>query len=336
MRAWLDAAAPFGGHGALNDGPLAAAAAAASPGQRGARCGRAEAISTPAAPAATAFIAALGPQLRAPPPIDCEGGGGRGREIMEVLQLRAAGERAQGRVPGGEDDLGSPAEEELERRLAQEADAARGVGGAASASARRPDRASEPVIPKVSLQAKVTAESACQVEKVWSPKPLRAKQRKGAAKAGPPLHGPALPSRHELLFEGPFPLEKRLGELASHAYYLWGDARFVAGLAGGSRAEARARALERFAKHAESAGRDLLEAAHIPVARTPPYLPLSVSMSPTLVWGATPDIVELAGIAARTPGAVIAGPPAGARGCSRHSEHRGGRPELPLGPQCFL
>lgn len=255
---------------------------------------------------------------------------------MEVLQLRAAGERAQGRLPGGEDDLGSPAEEELERRLAQ-AEAAKESGGSADASlARRPARGSEygsRLQATVGLQAKVTAQSPCQVEKVWSPKHIRARRRGVAAGPGPPLHGPALPSRHELLFEGPYPLEKRLGELASHAYYLWGDARLVAGLASGARGEARARALERFAKHAESAGRDLLEVAHIPVARTPPYLPLSVSMSPALVGGAAPSFVELASVAAHAPGAAIARPQAGARSCGEPSQDRGSRFQL---PRCFI
>merc|ERR1740121_597127 len=79
-------------------------------------------------PGATAFASISGP-----PPIDCEGGGGRGREILEVLQLRAAGERAQGRLPGGDDDLGSPAEEELEQRLAQ---AAGQAGGGANSGGR--------------------------------------------------------------------------------------------------------------------------------------------------------------------------------------------------------
>lgn len=230
---------------------------------------------------ATAFVeAAAAPAegRRRLLPLSCDAPGEQDRDREEVLQLRAAGERAQGRAPG--DGLGSPAEEELEARLGRKEGRADKTLGQTQQK-RLPARHDDGEVTAgeaANLEAKVTSETPWQLEKVWSPAPVRRpRPKRRVPRPFPPLHTPKVPSRHDLLFEGPFPVEKRLAELAAHAYYLWGDARFLSGLAGGTRAEARALGLERLAKHADSAGRAMVAAAHLPTSRAPPHLPLSVS-----------------------------------------------------------
>lgn len=256
----------------------------------------------------TAFAAAPAKsRLRAPPPIDCDNKRSLEKETIDVLQLRAAGERAQGRSV--ESPEGAPAEEELERRLA-----AKGEGGGkgavsedlASAAEKRKkelQKAAWDAAKKLGrdleeppplddgrfegLESKVVAKTPLKIEKVWMPKHGKEpKPKHKVERLPPPLHAAKLPSRHEIIFQGPFPLEKRMAELAAHAYYLWGDSRFVLELAGGTRSEKLARNLERFAKSSDTAARAMIREAHIPVSREPPNLPMEVSAAPPalLAW----------------------------------------------------
>lgn len=107
------------------------------------------------------------------------------------------------------------------------------------------------------------------------------------AKHKPPLRfggGPKIPSREQLVSEGPFPLEKRMAELAAHAYYLWGDARHLHLANEGAATASLARTVERFAKQADTAARVMCRNAHIPMASAPPNLPLAVSALPLDVF----------------------------------------------------
>merc|ERR1719235_1258093 len=91
-------------------------------------------------------------------------------------------------------------------------------------------------------------------------------------------HGPNLCSRHEMINEGPYPLEKRIAELAGHAYYLWGDAKYLAYKAEGTSVEVPAQIIMRFAKQAEGSAKRLAAANHIPMSMVPPRLPMAVSL----------------------------------------------------------
>jgi len=96
--------------------------------------------------------------------------------------------------------------------------------------------------------------------------------RKGPKKKKPKMFpsgrekGAKLCSRQEMIMEGPFPLEKRMAELAGHAYYLWGDAKYLAYKAEGTSVEVPAQIIMRFAKQAEGSAKRLAAANHIPMS----------------------------------------------------------------------
>ena len=70
--------------------------------------------------------------------------------------------------------------------------------------------------------------------------------------------------------------------LATHVYYLWGEAKFTDYLARGTPAQNAALNLEHFARQAHHAAGQLLEDSHVPLARPPPNLPVEVSQLPLL------------------------------------------------------
>ena len=71
--------------------------------------------------------------------------------------------------------------------------------------------------------------------------------------------------------------------LATHVYYLWGEAKFTDYLARGTPAQTAALNLEHFARQAHHAAGQLLEDSHVPLARPPPNLPVEVSEIPLLL-----------------------------------------------------
>merc|ERR1712185_612975 len=78
--------------------------------------------------------------------------------------------------------------------------------------------------------------------------------------------GPSLCSRHEMINEGPFPLEKRMAELAAHCYYLWGDAKYLAYKAEGTSVEVLAQPVEKFARQADHNARNMAINNSIPMS----------------------------------------------------------------------
>lgn len=64
-------------------------------------------------------------------------------------------------------------------------------------------------------------------EKVWKPKPPPKHPLGKHACALPAIHAPGLPHSIDLTYAGPYPVEKRMAELAAHAYYLFGSARLA-------------------------------------------------------------------------------------------------------------
>uniref|UniRef100_A0A7S1ALL1 Uncharacterized protein n=1 Tax=Noctiluca scintillans TaxID=2966 RepID=A0A7S1ALL1_NOCSC len=94
---------------------------------------------------------------------------------------------------------------------------------------------------------------------------------------------PKLPSREQLVSGGPFPLQKRMAELATHTYYLWGDTRWLSRVASGSEAMHAAHATEGLAKQAHTLARRLLHHADIPAAQSMPQLPISAASLPRVL-----------------------------------------------------
>eukprot|EP00438_Fugacium_kawagutii_P009686 Skav208642 [mRNA] locus=scaffold1081:127912:129505:- [translate_table: standard] len=80
------------------------------------------------------------------------------------------------------------------------------------------------------------------------------------------------------------PVRSRIAQLATHVYYLWGEAKFADYLARGSPAQTAALNLEHFAREAHHAAGRLLEDSHVPLTRPPPNLPVEVS-------GTTPELL---------------------------------------------
>uniref|UniRef100_A0A7S4PWN8 Uncharacterized protein n=1 Tax=Alexandrium monilatum TaxID=311494 RepID=A0A7S4PWN8_9DINO len=215
------------------------------------------------------------------PPISCVGDNVRAKEVLE---LRAEGEKAMGREFG-------PAEVMLRRLL----------GWKAPAKKAPKDK----LRPHADMRSRVVSETPWTVEKIYEGA-VKKKPKLPPGRLGPALpKGPSLPSRHELLYEGPFPLEKRVSELAAHTYYLWGEAKYESYLCGGTSLEAIAHRLESFAKQADRAVRNLVHHMHIPVSRAPPNLPLLVQQNgpPTdCSLAAPPSTAGPPPAAARRPG----------------------------------
>jgi len=244
-------------------------------------------------PSAFSVLSLSGPKKQRRPPIDCSSRAAQKEEDLDTLELRAAGERAQGRKTDSPE--GSPAEEKLEKRLAEEAARKKAEkSGTASKKAKAADaakknkmarrakaKAEEELDPKAGMKSHTIIQTPFKMEMVWSPKrPIVKKPKHKVKRKLPTLHLPKLPSRHEIINEGPYPIEQRLAALAAHAYYLWGDSKFIVELAGGTQSELLAKNLERFAKAADKEGRAMVQAAHIPLSKAPPNLPLEVSVAP--------------------------------------------------------
>ena len=199
------------------------------------------------------------------PPIHC--GGADHKERLEMMQLRSAGERSTGREVDG------PATRQLKNEMAQE---------------------EGQVLPKASkkhdfkgMKKETLITTPFRIERLWTEKtPDENAEQPASLTPGRPLgRGPKFPGREELINEGPFPLKSRIAQLATHVYYLWGEAKFADYLARGGPAENAALNLEHFARQAHHAASQLLEDSHVPTSRPPPYLPVEVSAAPLLVPG---------------------------------------------------
>ncbi|CAE7534964.1 unnamed protein product, partial [Symbiodinium pilosum] len=126
-----------------------------------------------------------------------------------------------------------------------------------------------------------------KVERLWTEKTADENAEPPSPSLTPqrPLgSGPRFPGREELINEGPFPLRSRIAQLATHVYYLWGEAKFTDYLARGTPAQNAALNLEHFARQAHQAAVKLLEDSHIPLSRPPPNLPVEVSSGPPAEW----------------------------------------------------
>lgn len=202
------------------------------------------------------------------PPITCEQHAAQ--DHLDLVRRRAKGEEAVGRGDGKEQE--GPATTELKKLLKPKGQAKRLA--ALAAKHKCPPKYTEVVI-------KATPWT---MEKILIEEP-KAKKKKKKPKLGLQQNpqGPTLCGRHELINEGPFPLEKRLGELAAHCYYLWGDAKYLSYKAEGTSVEILAHTIERLARQADASARRMAIANKIPMSTVPPRLPLAVSaVSPDL------------------------------------------------------
>lgn len=199
------------------------------------------------------------------PPIHCEEHSEQDR--LDLVRRRAKGEKEQGRGDGTENQ--GPATSELKRLLRPQGRAKR------LAKMRKAFKCP----PKTTIE--ITKSTPWKVEKIIRVIP-EAKAKKPKPKLGldQKEKGPNLCSRHEMINEGPFPLEKRLAELAAHSYYLWGDAKYLSHKAEGTTVEVLAHTIERFAKQADTAARNMATNSHVPMSVVPPKLPLAVSALP--------------------------------------------------------
>eukprot|EP00927_Polykrikos_kofoidii_P061554 TRINITY_DN56391_c0_g1_i1.p1 TRINITY_DN56391_c0_g1~~TRINITY_DN56391_c0_g1_i1.p1 ORF type:complete len:295 (-),score=39.70 TRINITY_DN56391_c0_g1_i1:154-1038(-) len=227
--------------------------------------------SAPSAFIRTSFKAATH-RVPPKPPIQCVAGSEQ--DQLRILELHAAGELKSGRKNG-------PATTELKKRLdAQEAERL-----AQQQSVAGPRKC--PEAPKT--KTVVVSKSDSRVEKLIIPLEdvdlatgkAPAPDKKARKFVFPPA--PAFPSRKEMLHMGPYPLEKAMAALATHAYYLWGDARYLSHVAEGTPSEQLAHTVERFAKKGDAEARRLIRNAHIPVSASPPRLPLAISGIPLML-----------------------------------------------------
>jgi hypothetical protein len=208
------------------------------------------------------------------PPIHCEEHSQQ--DHLDLVRRRARGEKEEARGDG--EELEGPATKELKKLLRP------------NARAKRLAKLAK----KHKCPPKVTEEilnaSPWKIEKL-----LRVHPEKKKLKPKPKLglqqkpEGPTLISRHAMNDEGPFPLEKRLAELAAHAYYLWGDAKYLSYKAEGTSVEVLAHTVERFARQADAAARRAAEASAVPMSVVPPRLPLHVSALHPAVAMALPE-----------------------------------------------
>lgn len=206
------------------------------------------------------------------PPIHCQEHSDIDR--LDLVRRRALGEKAQARGEGAE--IEGPATLELKKAVRPSPRQARAKRLAALAKAHKnPPKTTEEILKATPW----TVEKLVRVVPKKGPKPKPPK--KLGLQQNP--KGPTLCSRHEMINEGPFPVEKRIAELAAHSYYLWGDAKYLAYKAEGTSVEVLAHTIERFARQADASARRMAAANHIPMSMVPPRLPLAVSaMPPTL------------------------------------------------------
>jgi hypothetical protein len=199
------------------------------------------------------------------PPIHCEEHGAQDR--LDLVRRRAKGEESQGRGDGAEQQ--GPATSELKKLLEPKGRAKRLA--ALAKKHKCPPKVTETVI----------KQTPWTLEKIVRQEPRAAKpKRKPKLGLQQNPQGPTLCSRHEMINEGPFPLEQRLAELAAHSYYLWGDAKYLVHKAEGTSVEILAHTIERFARQADGSARRLAKANAIPMSTVPPRLPLAVSAVP--------------------------------------------------------
>eukprot|EP00429_Kryptoperidinium_foliaceum_P009333 CAMPEP_0176027490 /NCGR_PEP_ID=MMETSP0120_2-20121206/13481_1 /TAXON_ID=160619 /ORGANISM="Kryptoperidinium foliaceum, Strain CCMP 1326" /LENGTH=294 /DNA_ID=CAMNT_0017360695 /DNA_START=77 /DNA_END=958 /DNA_ORIENTATION=- len=238
-----------------------------------------------------------------PAPIDCLRPGEGERNLREILELRAEGERSQGRTV--ESEAGSPAEEALERLSVKprcsaekrtQAPTLRGKLRSAAQQVCHGEACEKLVGPPPGidqrtfkgLTSEVVEETPLRKARLWKPASRVARRPKGhhTDRSPPGLHTPRLPHSVDLAYAGPFPIEKRMAELAAHAYYLLGGAKHVAQLATRTSGDEAAWNVERFARQADAAGRAMARAAHIPLSTSPPNLPLTVGgcLAPELAF----------------------------------------------------
>ena len=203
------------------------------------------------------------------PPIHCGGAADERKELVETMQLRSAGERSTGRKEDG------PATKQLKTYMAEQEGQA------------PPPKYVAPKHDFRGMKKETLITTPFKIERLWTEKTAdeNALKEPPSLTPGRPLgRGPKFPGREELINEGPFPLRSRIAQLATHVYYLWGEAKFTDYLARGSPAERAALNLEHFARQAHHAAGQLLEDSHIPRSTPPPNLPVEVSVAPILVF----------------------------------------------------
>lgn len=211
--------------------------------------------------------AAPAPKDKDLPPIHCESNGAQ--DYLDVVRKEANGEKSQGRGIAAPEEEEGPATNALLELLEP------------SAAAKRMAKLAAKAKNKPKYVEDITKETPWKIEKIRRQLPKKMKPKpKPKLGLGGESHSPELCSRNELVEEGPFPLEKRLSELAGHAYYLWGDAKYLAYKAEGTNVEATAMTVERFANLAQGAARAACKNGHIPMSNMSPYLPLSISSMP--------------------------------------------------------
>mmetsp|Transcript_37916 Transcript_37916/g.67647 ORF Transcript_37916/g.67647 Transcript_37916/m.67647 type:complete len:273 (-) Transcript_37916:40-858(-) len=197
----------------------------------------------------------------AEPPIHCGGKTDEHKEFVETMQLRSAGERSTGRKDDG------PATKQLKDLMAKQ-------------EGQTPVQCEKKKHDFKGMKKETLLTTPWKVERLWTEKTPDENAPSKPATLTPhrPLgQGPTFPGREELINEGPFPLRSRIAQLATHAYYLWGEAKFADYLARGTPAQNAALNLESFARQAHKAAVRLLEDSHIPLARPPPNLPVEIS-----------------------------------------------------------
>lgn len=196
------------------------------------------------------------------PPIHCGGAADEKMEHLETMQLRSAGERSTGRKDDG------PATKQLKDYMAEQE-------GRPKPKKYKAQKHNFSNMKKETLRA-----TPFRIERLWTektPDELAPKEAPSLTPGRPLGSGPKFPGREELINEGPFPLRSRIAQLATHVYYLWGEAKFTDYLARGSPAQNAALNLEHFARQAHHAAGQLLEDSHVPMSRPPPNLPVEVS-----------------------------------------------------------
>ena len=190
------------------------------------------------------------------------------KELVETMQLRSAGERSTGRSEDG------PATKQLKTYMAEQ----EGQAPPKRCAAKKHDFRG--------MKKETLINTPYRIERLWTEKTPdeNAPKEPPSLTPGRPLgRGPKFPGREELINEGPFPLRSRIAQLATHVYYLWGEAKFTDYLARGSPAERAALNLEHFARQAHHAAGQLLEDTHIPKSTPPPNLPVEVSAIPGIL-----------------------------------------------------
>jgi len=223
------------------------------------------------------------------PPMHCGDDEDRIAEMFNTAAQRAIGEKAQGMKTG-------PAQTVLKEALQEEHESPdRMQRRKAGLLGPKQKKCLEDYRAEVVKDTNTVLEKELRHVDAHPDNPEYGLSMKEIAGAGPM---PEIPSRKTLLKQGPFPLEKRIAELAAHVYYLWGDARHLLEMSTGENANVTSHVatIENFAAKAHGHMDRLVKELDIPVSADPPHLPVSVSGMP--LWPS----IALLHVAPPTPG----------------------------------